>query len=199
MLQLLTSAYRHDGGHTVARKAKGDATEAHRRFVEEYIVDGNGTRAYRAAYPRASYAAERTSAGRLLATPTIAREVKAGRAAWRRRTRISADRVLREIAHAAFSDNGEWFDADGRPIPPHELGPAARRAVAALTVTTATDGSGVVTETFRVRFWDKHRALELLARHLGLDRPSSPLEALLDALPARLRSEVAAALSAPPA
>ena len=180
----------------MARKAKGTVTEAHRRFVDEYLTDLNGTRAYRVAYPGASYAAARTNAGRLLTLPGVAREVRAGRAAQRRRTRVSADRVLRELAAVAFSDIGDLFDSDGRPTPVHLLDPEARRAIAALTVTRVTDASGVTRETFRVRFWDKPRALEVLAGRLGFDRPPPPLAAVLEALPAELRAGVVAALSA---
>ncbi len=180
----------------MADKVKGAVTEAQRRFVEEYVADGNGTRAYRVAYPGASYAAARTNAGRLLALSAVAREVRAGRAAQSRRTRISADRVLRELAAIAFSDIGDLFDSDGRPIPVHQLDPATRRAIAAVSTASVNDPTGVLSEKFHVRFWDKLRALELLARHLGLDRPLTPPAALLEALPARLRADVAAALSA---
>ena len=177
-------------------KVKKTVTEAQRRFVEEYVADCNGTRAYRVAYPNASYAAARTNAGRLLALPAVAREVRAGRAAQRRRTRISADRVVRELAATAFSDIGDLFDPDGLPQPPHLIDPIARLAVASLTVARTVSATGAVTETFRVKLWDKLRALELLARHLGLARPLTPLAALLGALPVRLRADVVAALSA---
>ena len=179
----------------MADKAKGMMTEAQRRFVEEYVADCNGTRAYRVAYPNASYAAARTNAGRLLALPAVTREVRAGRAAQRRRTRVSADRILREISYAAFSDIGDLFDYNGRPIPVHQSDPVTRRAISALTVTRVTDASGVTRETFRVTFWDKPRALEMLARHLGFDRPLMPLEVVLATLPERMRGEVIAALS----
>ena len=180
----------------MADKAKGAFTEAQRRFVEEYVADCNGTRAYRVAYPSASYAAARTNAGRLLALPAVAREVRAGRAAQRRRTRVTADRVLRELAAVAFSDIGDLFDFSGRPIPVHFLEPETRRAISALAVTRVTDASGIVSEKFHVRFRDKLRALELLARHLGLDRPLPPLETVLQLFPPALREQVVAALAA---
>ena len=183
----------------MAHKAKGDATEAQRRFVDEYLTDLNGTRAYRVAYPGASYAAARTNAGRLLALPAVAREVRAGRAAQRRRTRVTADRVLQELAAVAFSDIGDLFDHTGRPVPVHRLDPITRRAIAAVSIGRVDGPAGVVSERFHVRFWDKLRALELLARYVGLDRPPPPLTAVLDALPEHVRVEVVAALSAPPA
>jgi phage terminase small subunit len=167
-----------------------------RRFVDEYLSHANGTRAYRAAYPGATYAAARTAAARLRKVPAVAAELKAGRAAQRQRTRLDADRLLRELAAVAFSDIGDLFDADGHPLPPHLIDPVSRSAVASLTVTRTVSASGEVTETFRVRFWDKLRALELLARHLGLSRPLPPLEAVLQLLPPELRTEVTATLAA---
>ena len=180
----------------MAHEAKGTVTEAQRRFVDEYLTDLNGTRAYRVAYPGASYAAARTNAGRLLALPAVAREVRAGRAAQRKRTRITADRVLRELAAVAFSDIGDLFDHTGRPVPIHQLDPFTRRAIAAVSVGRVDDPACVVRERFHVRFWDKLRALELLARYVGLDRPPPPLTAVLDALPEHVRVKVVAALAA---
>lgn len=178
-------------------REQGEGVEGpRRRFVEEYLRDGNGTRAYMAAYPRSGYAAARAGAARLRKVPAVAAELKAARAAQRRRTRLDADRLLRELAAVAFSDIGDLFDADGSPLPPLLIDPVTRSAVASLTVTRTVSASGEVTETFRVRFWDKLRALELLARHLGLGRPLPPLEAVLASMPEPVRREVAAALAA---
>ncbi len=179
----------------MSRDDADDLTEPQRRFVEGYLSGGNGTRAYRAAYPGASYAAARTGAARLRKLPAVAAELKAGRAAQRRRTRLEGDRLLRELAAVAFSDIGDLFDSDGRPLPPHLIDPIARLAIESLTVARTVSASGAVTETFRVKFWDKCKALDMLARHLGLGRPLPPLEAVLANMPSGLRDEVRAALS----
>ncbi len=53
--------------------------------------------------------------------------------------------------------------AGGRPF----LGPAAPIAEAAIaSFEVKTDPNGVTTT--KVRFWDKRRALEVLARHFGV-------------------------------
>ena len=36
-------------------KGNNDLKPEHKRFAEEYVIDWNGTRAYQAAYPKASY------------------------------------------------------------------------------------------------------------------------------------------------
>ena len=106
--------------------------------------------------------------------------------------------MLRELAAVAFSDIGDLFDHNGQPVPVHRLDPITRSAVAAVSIGRVDGPAGVVSETFRVRFWDKLRALELLARHLGLDRTPPPLEAVLWALPPTTRALVVSALSASP-
>src|SRR5262245_23570980 len=128
-------------------------TPNQRRFVSEYVVDRNGTRAYLRAFPGTGYQAARRSASDLLTNPDIRREVEA--AAWEhaRRCEISARRVLREVAIVAFADVGDVFDADphtGLPTPRNwaDVPPAARRAVQSVKVkrrrlrTRVTDRDG---------------------------------------------------------
>ena len=180
----------------MAKQLKGDTTPAQRRFVDEYVADGNGTRAYRVAYPGASYAAARTGATRLRRVSAVVAELNAGRAAQRRRTRLDGDRLLRELAALAFSDICDLFVSDGHALPPHRIDSIARLAIASLTVARTVSASGTVTETFRVKFWDKGKALDMLARHLRFDRPLPPLEAVLQLFPPSLRVQVVTALAA---
>src|SRR5947209_3600953 len=84
--------------------ADAPLTPRERRFVDEYLVDLNATRAYRAAFPNAGYAAAKVGASRLLAKATLRAEIRAAREAQQRRARVSADAVLRELARIAFSD-----------------------------------------------------------------------------------------------
>src|SRR5579883_2368011 len=72
------------------------------RFVEEYLVDLNG---YRAAV-RAGYEEKwaRHIASRLLRRPEIAQVVEKAKEERRERMRITADRVLAELARIAFAD-----------------------------------------------------------------------------------------------
>lgn len=72
------------------------------RFVEEYLVDLNGTQAaVRAGYGEKN---ARFTAAELLAHPDVQAAVTAGRAAQSRRTEVDADRVIKELAKVAFSD-----------------------------------------------------------------------------------------------
>ena len=113
-------------------------------------------------------------------------------------TRAALAKARDALAAVALTDIKDLFGHDGRPAPVRHSDPVSRRAVAAVSIGRVNGPAGVVGEKFRVRFWDKLRALELLARHLGLDRPPPPLTAVLDALLEHLRAQVAAALAASP-
>lgn len=83
-------------------EAHADLTPKQRRFVEEYLVDLNATQAaIRAGYSRAT---ARAIGHELLTKPNIAAAVAAGQDERSRRTEITADRVLKELAKIGFSD-----------------------------------------------------------------------------------------------
>src|SRR6478736_4951624 len=73
-----------------------------RRFVEQYLVDLNATQAaIRAGYSAAT-ASEQAS--RLLANVKVAAAIAEAQAARSRRTEVTADRVVLELARVAFGD-----------------------------------------------------------------------------------------------
>lgn len=78
------------------------------------------------------------------------------------------ERVLREDAAVAFADPRACFGPDGEPLPPSELPADIARAVASVECKEKTAKTGAVTRTWKYSFWSKEKALERLARHLGL-------------------------------
>jgi hypothetical protein len=92
--------------------------ERQKRFVEEYLIDLNPAEAYRRAgyQPVAQYTASQ-SAYDLLQIPEIQAEIRKAIRARSSRTRITADRVLREIALVAFSDLWDYDSERGRSQP----------------------------------------------------------------------------------
>ena len=83
-------------------------TDKQRRFADEYLLDLNATRAYKAAYPsvrRDETAA--TAGGRLLRNVHVQNYVQERMKDRQTRTEISQDMVLREIAAIAFETDSE--------------------------------------------------------------------------------------------
>lgn len=160
-----------------------------RLFVDEYLIDLNGdAAAQRAGYsPGGSGVAARVRASQLLKRPAVRKAVDAGMAARSQRTAIDADTVLSELLRIARADIAQAFDERGCLLPIHQIPEDVRRSIAGIDLaelgfsqTTTleqeavdvgampTTATRVYARVRKIKFWDKTRALELLARHLGL-------------------------------
>lgn len=130
-------------------------------FVRHLLITGNGSEAAR----RAGYSARSAArtASRLLRTPAVAAALDAQRRRTARRLAISAERVLTEYARIAFSDLTDYlaWGPDGLTLAPSARLDADRAAAVAEVAET---GAGRV----RIKLHDKVRALDALAKRLGL-------------------------------
>lgn len=135
-------------------------TPRQQRFVEEYLVDVN---AHRAAL-RAGYSPRSAPqiATKLLRLPEIKAAIAHGMEARAERMRITADRVLSEFARLAFAEIGRLADwgPEGVVLRPREEVPVDDAAAIA-EVASGEKGT-------RLKLHDKQRALDSIARHLGL-------------------------------
>jgi phage terminase small subunit len=150
-------------------------------FVREYLVDlSPGQAALRAGYQRRGMYSQ---AAHLMGQPEVQAAIGEAMAERAKRTRITADRVLQELAAIAFSDIGavcSWKQHDVTDEDPRksdrrrydtqlmvrdseEIDPLARRAIARVR---RYEGGAV-----RFEMHDKLGALNLLAKHLGLAAP----------------------------
>jgi phage terminase small subunit len=137
--------------------------ERQRLFVEEYLVDLSASQAARrAGYARRS---ARNTAWKLLRHPEVMAAVRAAMEARVERTRITADRVLKEYARIAIADMRRvcTWGADGVKLKAHTaLSDDDAAAIAEIAVTAEKGGRG------RVKLHDKKGALDAIARHIGL-------------------------------
>jgi phage terminase small subunit len=164
---------------------KKPLTAQQQRFVDEYILDPNATQAYRRAFGTKSYWSAATEGRKLLKNPQIKREIAAARTAQQRRTRVTADRVLREVARLAFSDIDHVMDltdpANPRLKPRSDIPHEARVAIQEVARTK----HGV-----RVKLADKNVALDKLMRRLGMYQELTPMELILGLLPRDVADEM---------
>src|SRR4051794_19252396 len=138
-------------------------TSRQERFIEEYLVDGCATAAAR----RAGYSSRtaRAIGSENLTKPAVRDAIAAAQAARAKRTEVSADRVVAELARIAFANARDYvrvredrtFDLC---LPDRE----AAAAVQELTITDAAEGR----RRIRLKLADKRAALVDLGRHLGL-------------------------------
>lgn len=137
-------------------------------FVDEYLVDLNGTQAaIRAGYaPGSAFVA----ASRLLSNDKVAAAIAERRKEREKRTQITQDRVLQELYRLAFVDIRRYFNEDGTAKPLHELDDDAAAALAGFEVAeiNAAPGSPPVGVTKKFKLTEKKGSIELLMRHMGM-------------------------------
>lgn len=145
-------------------KRAGALTSRQQRFVAEYLVDLNATK----AAIRAGYSAKTAhSIGpRMLEFVGVADAIAAAMARRAQRTEITQDVVLKEAARIAFSDMRSFLSwgPDGvHLVDSASLAEDDTRSIAEVSETVTKDGG-----TRRIKLHDKVAALDKLMRHLGM-------------------------------
>lgn len=133
-------------------------TEKQKRFCEEYLIDLNATQAAK----RAGY--KNAEIGRQLITKNNVLEyLNKLRSERSKRTQITADRVLAELAAIAFSDRTELAKIG-------DCGEVEFTPTDKLTGDVKKTIAGIENGKYgtKVTSYDKVKALELLGKHLGL-------------------------------
>ena len=152
--------------HTTVNKL----TPKQARFVQEYLIDFNGTdAAIRSGYSKRS---ARVIAQTLLAKPHIAAAVAKARDKVSQKLEVTVERIVREAAAVAFSDLRELYDDKGQLLPVHLWPAGVAESIAGVEVEELFEGRGDEREHVgrlkKIKRWDKVRALELLARYKGM-------------------------------
>ena len=161
-------------------------TEKQKKFINEYLIDLNGTQAaIRAGY--SSKTANRIAAENL-ARPVIQKALSLRIRDREKRTEITQDRVLQEYARLGFFDPRKLFKADGSPKDITDLDDDTAAVLAGLEVMELYEGRGddrvFVGHLKKYKLADKKGALDSLAKHLGMfierhehtGRDSGPIE-----------------------
>lgn len=144
--------------------AKRQLSEQRQRFVDEYLIDLNGTQAaIRAGY---SPKTANEQAARLLANVSIQEAIAKAMAERSKRTGINQDRVVLELAKIAFVKMTDVVDPDTGEI----LSNASDDDLACIESVKFKQsdnqyGGSIERE---VKLSPKMKALELLGKHLGM-------------------------------
>jgi phage terminase small subunit len=146
------------------------------RFIQEYLIDLNATQAaIRAGYSKKT---ANEQGCQNLAKLSIAEEIKRLQGERENETGITQNRILRELAVIAFSDQKDFLTIDPdtgvvRAKGFENIPENASRAIESIEENRAIKedskgDSSVVFDKFKFKLYDKLRALELLMRHNGM-------------------------------
>lgn len=127
-------------------------TDKQQKFIEEYLIDLNATQ----AAIRAGYSVNNADkiGSELLGKTRVSQSIKEAMAARSRRTGISADRIVNELAKIAFVNPADIINFD-------------EATISSVKVKTIPTEDGNITER-EIKICDKIKALELLGKHLGM-------------------------------
>ncbi|MFT5659721.1 MAG: phage terminase small subunit [Sulfurimonas sp.] len=146
-------------------------TDKQEIFCKEYLIDLNATQsAIRAGYSEKTAIAQ---SSRLLVNVNIQNHIQELMLKRSERTQVTADMVIKEICKTAFHDIRSLYDKNGQLVPVKELDDSSASAISSFKSKREYQGKdeegnaeyAIIDEYKR---FDKLRALDMLAKHLGL-------------------------------
>ena len=148
------------------------------RFVEEYLIDLNAARAYRAAGFKGNDNVCAVEGHRLLSIPNVAAAIKEAMDKRSERVGLTADETLGQLRRMLMFDPRKLLNDDGTPKAIGELDDDSVMAIAGLKIRVErskrgqkgeAEGSGDDEATIaEYRLTDRVRVTELAMRHLKL-------------------------------
>lgn len=138
-------------------------TEKQKIFADEYLIDLNATQAYRTTYKNVkSDDVARRAGNRLLTNVDITNYIAERMQERQKRTEITQDRVLQELAAVAFSNATDYVEVRDNAVIIKDTASLSDTQIKALAGIKESRGG------IEVKLNDKLKALELLGRHLGM-------------------------------
>ncbi len=138
-------------------------TPKQQRFVEEYLIDLNGTQ----AAIRAGYS-EKTAneiGAENLAKPSIAKAIQDALKERSERVQIDADYVLKRLVEIDQMDVLDIMDDDGNVKPLRDWPKIWRQYISNIETISMDDGEGWLK---KIKWPDKVKNLELLGKHISV-------------------------------
>ena len=161
-----------------------ELTPRQQRFVQEYMVDLNGTQAaIRAGYSRKT---AQEQASRLLSNVMVRDAVEDAKDELRRKTMRRTQKILKQIDEMALADIDDIIDFNDEHLAmKREISREAKRTLRSVKATRRTvvigdDGNITTLETVEIKMCDKINACRLALQYRGLlDVALDPIEKLI--------------------
>lgn len=156
-------------------------------FADEYLIDLDAKNAaIRAGYkPTTAAKASEWIRAENPTKPRLRDEIQRRMAERSRRTGVTADRVIAELAKVAFANMADIVDLETG-----EYLPDAKAADLAAISSVKVKSTPSTTER-EIRLADRNRALELLGKHLGLFADNVNINATVPVIADDIREDAA--------
>jgi len=152
----------------MAKATKDELNDKQRLFCQEYLVDLNATK----SAIRAGYSAKTAhSIGfENLTKPEIQDYIQELMQKRSEKTRITAERVLEELAKIGFSNMQDFTDNSNGVVNINNLDPSKGACISSIETISRTigEGEGEITIT-KLKLHDKLSALEKIAKKFGVE------------------------------
>lgn len=132
-------------------------------FADEYLIDLNATRAYKMAYPKVKKdESARVNGSKLLTNTNVAEYIDKRMKDREKRTEITQDMVLQELAKIGFANVTDFVTIEGGCVKVKATNQMPRDKLG--VIAGIKEGANGI----EVKLNDKEKALELIGRHLGM-------------------------------
>lgn len=153
------------------RKGKEQLEPRQERFVQEYLIDLNGTQAYMRAEPGTPEKSARTLASRMLAKVNVQKRIAAERSKTAAKLELTRERALAEYAKLAFFDMRQAYHESGALKLPHELDEGTAAAIAGYETVEMDGGKDAPPlQVRKVKWADKRAALDSIMKAQGWNK-----------------------------
>ena len=169
-------------------------TAKQQKFIDEYLIDLNATRAYKAAYPKCkSDEAANAASSRLLRNVKVQEQITKEQQDIQERTKITQDKVVQELAKIAFSNATDYVEVVTRPTIRrvwdkeeekyvYEEGDVYEQDIILKDTKQLTDDQKAAISSIKntkhgiaIEQCNKVEALHLLGQHLGMFKNNQPV------------------------
>lgn len=148
-------------------------TKTEQAFLNEYIKDFNGRRAYQATYKRCkSENAARVEASRLLAKPNVAAELGRSLERLQERAELDTGEIIQEMKKLAFANQQDYTGFGPNGVKLKDSDSLTRDQMAAISEVREV-GAGRH-KNLQLKLHDKKGALDSLARWAGIEKMPKP-------------------------
>jgi len=155
-------------------KGKPSLNRRQKLFVQEYLIDLNATKAMIRAGYKEKWAA--ANVDKILKNTEIQAAITTAMADRSKRTEITQDMVVKELALIGFADMADFVKIDEsgmvQALPLDTLAEGKSRIIKKVrekrVIKSTAEGDTVLDATFEFELCDKVKSLENLGRHLGI-------------------------------